>query len=76
MLNPIAGEPEVGPYVRRAWLAGGRAALASCGPGGAVCKLSDAQLDRLADELDRGRPPRTGPAGLAISGGPWPESRR
>jgi transposase len=39
---------------RRAWTAGGRAALASRGPGGAVCKLSDAQLDRLADELDRG----------------------
>ena len=28
--------------------------MASRGPGGAVCKLSDAQLDRLADELDRG----------------------
>jgi len=28
--------------------------LASRGPGGAVCKLSDAQLDRLTDELDRG----------------------
>jgi transposase len=39
---------------RRVWTAGGRAALASRGPGGAVCKLSDAQLDRLADELDRG----------------------
>jgi transposase len=39
---------------RRAWTAGGSAALASRGPGGAVCKLSDAQLDRLADELDRG----------------------
>lgn len=39
---------------RRAWTAGGRAALASGGPGGAVCKLTDAQLDRLAAELDRG----------------------
>ena len=39
---------------RRAWTAGGSPALASRGPGGAVCKLSDAQLDRLADELDRG----------------------
>jgi transposase len=39
---------------RRAWLAGGSPALASRGPGGAVCKLSDAQLDRLTDELDRG----------------------
>jgi putative transposase len=28
--------------------------LASGGPGGAVCKLTDAQLDRLAAELDRG----------------------
>ncbi len=32
----------------------GSPALASRGPGGAVCKLDDAQLDRLADELDRG----------------------
>jgi transposase len=39
---------------RRAWLTGGRAALASRGPGGAVCKLTDQQLDRLADELDQG----------------------
>ena len=39
---------------RRAWTAGGRAALASRGPGGTVCKLTDAQLDRLAAELDRG----------------------
>ena len=39
---------------RRAWTAGGSPALASRGPGGAVCKLSDAQLDRLTDELDRG----------------------
>ena len=28
--------------------------MASRGPGGAVCKLSDAQLDRLTDQLDRG----------------------
>jgi putative transposase len=39
---------------RRAWLAAGLAGLASRGAGGAVCKLDDAQLDRLADELDRG----------------------
>jgi transposase len=39
---------------RRAWTTGGRAALASRGPGGTVCKLTDAQLDRLAGELDRG----------------------
>ena len=39
---------------RRAWTAGGSAAVASRGPGGAAGKLSDAQLDRLAAELDRG----------------------
>jgi transposase len=39
---------------RRAWTGGGRAALASRGAGGASCKLDDAQLDRLALELDRG----------------------
>ena len=61
---------------RRAWVAGGRAGLASRGPGGAVCKLDDAQLDRLADELDRARPRRSGPAGPQISGGPWPGSPR
>ena len=38
---------------RRAWTAGGNAAFVSRGPGGAVCKLRDAQLDRLADELGR-----------------------
>lgn len=39
---------------RRAWTAGGRAALASRGAGGATSKLDDAQLDRLVAELDRG----------------------
>ncbi len=39
---------------RRAWTVGGRAALASRGAGGAVSKLDDAQLDRLAAELERG----------------------
>jgi transposase len=39
---------------RRRWLAGGAAALASRGPGGAVCRLDDAQLARLVAELDRG----------------------
>ena len=39
---------------RRAWTVGGRAGLASRGAGGAVCTLSDAELDRLAAELDRG----------------------
>jgi transposase len=39
---------------RRAWTAGGAEALASRGPGGTAGKLTDAQLDRLAAELDRG----------------------
>src|SRR5437764_1252745 len=38
---------------RRRWRAGGEAALASTGPGGASCRLSDAQLDRLRIELER-----------------------
>src|SRR5215218_10494869 len=39
---------------RRRWRAGGDVALVSKGPGGAVCRLSDAQLDRLRTELERG----------------------
>src|SRR3982751_6667935 len=39
---------------RRRWRAGGDAALASTGPGGASCRLSDAQLQRLRAELERG----------------------
>jgi putative transposase len=39
---------------RRRWTTGGMAALASRGPGGAVCRLSQEQLTRLAYELDRG----------------------
>ena len=39
---------------RRRWRAGGEQALASSGPGGASCRLSDAQLDRLRSELERG----------------------
>src|SRR3954471_13640466 len=39
---------------RRCWRAGGEAALASTGPGGASCRLFDAQLDRLRTELERG----------------------
>src|SRR3954465_7636700 len=39
---------------RRHWRAGGEQALASKGPGGASCRLSDAQLDRLRTELERG----------------------
>src|SRR3954454_18075389 len=39
---------------RRRWRVGGEAALASTGPGGASCRLSDAQLDRLRTELERG----------------------
>src|SRR3954454_24523327 len=39
---------------RRRWRAGGEAALASTGPGGASCRLSDVQLHRLREELERG----------------------
>lgn len=39
---------------RRAWKVGGMAALASRGPGGAVCRLDDAQLKVLEAELDAG----------------------
>ena len=39
---------------RRRWRAGGEAALTSTGPGGARCRLGDAQLDRLRIELERG----------------------
>ena len=39
---------------RRRWRAGGEAALASKGPGGAVCRLSRAQLERLRAALEGG----------------------
>ena len=39
---------------RRRWKAGGRAALVSKGPGGAVCRLDQARLDRLAQALEQG----------------------
>jgi transposase len=39
---------------RRAWRAGGEAALASKGPGGNKCQLSGRQLARLRLELGRG----------------------
>src|SRR3954464_4164185 len=39
---------------RRRWRAGGGQALASKGPGGASCRLSDAQLARLRAGLERG----------------------
>ena len=39
---------------RRRWHAGGEQALASKGPGGASCRLSDAQLQRLRTALERG----------------------
>jgi transposase len=39
---------------RRCWRAGGKAALASKGAGGAVCRLSAAQLARLRAALDAG----------------------
>jgi len=50
---------------RRCWRAGGMTALASKGPGGAVCRLSPAQLARLRGELD---------AGPAVHG--WAEDQR
>lgn len=39
---------------RRAWRAGGEAALASRGPGGNPCKLDEGQLARLRAALDAG----------------------
>jgi transposase len=39
---------------RRRWRAGGEAALASKGPGGAVCRLNQAQLARLRAALEGG----------------------
>lgn len=39
---------------RRAWRAGGMAALASKGPGGEQCRLSPGQLARLRAELEAG----------------------
>jgi putative transposase len=39
---------------RRAWRAGGEAALMSKGPGGDPCKLDDGQLARLRAALDAG----------------------
>ncbi|GAA2530877.1 winged helix-turn-helix domain-containing protein [Winogradskya humida] len=39
---------------RRRWAAGGAQALASSGPGGSDCKLSDDQLKQLAEVLDEG----------------------
>jgi transposase len=39
---------------RRRWRSGGEAALASRGPGGAVCRLSPAQLAKLQAALEGG----------------------
>lgn len=39
---------------RRAWTAGGEAALASKGPGGTACRLSTTQLDKLRAALETG----------------------
>ena len=50
---------------RRRWREGGKAALASRGPGGAVCRLSGAQLARLRAALE---------AGPAVWG--WAEDQR
>ena len=38
----------------RAWQTGGKAALASKGPGGSRCRLSDEQIRLLEAELDQG----------------------
>jgi putative transposase len=50
---------------RRRWRAGGKTALVSKGAGGAVCRLSAAQLARLRAALDQG------PAGWG-----WDEDQR
>ncbi len=50
---------------RRRWTAGGEAALASTGPGGAACRLSATQLQRLRAALE---------AGPAVYG--WDEDQR
>ena len=50
---------------RRRWRSGGKAALASGGPGGAVCRLGGAQLERLRAALE---------AGPAVWG--WAEDQR
>ena len=50
---------------RRRWREGGRAALASRGPGGAVCRLDSGQLARLRATLE---------AGPAVWG--WAEDQR
>jgi putative transposase len=50
---------------RRRWRDGGLAALASRGPGGAACRLSGAQLERLRAALE---------AGPAVWG--WAEDQR
>jgi putative transposase len=50
---------------RRCWRVGGTAALASKGPGGAVCRLGPAQLARLRAALEQG------PAGWG-----WDEDQR
>ena len=39
---------------RRAWRAGGAAALASKGPGGSACRLGDGQVAQLRAALDAG----------------------
>lgn len=39
---------------KRAWRAGGAGALASKGPGGAICRLDEVQLKILSQALDEG----------------------
>ncbi|MEU4422524.1 winged helix-turn-helix domain-containing protein [Actinoplanes sp. NPDC024001] len=54
---------------RRRWIAGGTEALASSGPGGSDCKLTEEQLGELADLLDRG------PAGQGWTDARWTLTR-
>jgi transposase len=58
---------------RRAWQAGGEAALASKGAGGNPCKLDETQIAQLRAALEAGPAP-TG--GSRTSGGPWPGPKR
>jgi transposase-like protein len=55
---------------RRCWRAGGRAALASKGPGGSACRLDRKRLDRLAQALEWSRV-RLRTASVRTSGGRW-----
>ena len=55
---------------RRAWRAGGEAALASKGAGGNPCKLDEAQLAQLSAALEAGPAAYGWAAGPAVDPGP------